>query len=223
MTSAAPSARAVPFPDRGDRVLLDGLPGGPWSSLVEGLGDRMLILDPPRLDGRVVGLPLGRSFVLAYTLREIQCEVDAELVTGPGADGSGTYAARLIGDGRRLQRRNTLRVAVHLIVQASVGGGQEEVSCGGITENLSAGGALLRVDWAVEVGSPLTTTVDCGGDTGAIDIPGRVVRCDRLDTGERRHRVAVAFLDMPHVVEDRLGRFVFERQREMRRREHGLA
>lgn len=223
VTSAAPPARAVPFPDRGDRVLLDGLPGGPWSSLVEGLGDRMLTLDPPRLDGRIVELPLGRSFVVAYSLREIQCEVDAELVGGPGPDGGGTYAARLIGDGRRVQRRNTVRVPVHLSVQASVGGGQAEISCGAVTENLSAGGALLRVDWAVEVGSSLTTTVLCGGDTGAIDIRGRVVRCDRVDGGERPHRVAVAFLDMPHADEDRLVRLVFERQREMRRREFGLA
>lgn len=224
MTPAAPPAReAVPFPVRGTRVLLDGLPGGPWSSVVDALDDRMLTLDPPRLGGRVVALPLRHPFVVAYAVREIPCEVDAELVSGPTPSGRGAYTARIVGPGRRLQRRGAVRVSVHLIVQASIGGGQQAVSCGAITENLSAGGALLRVGRAVEVGSSLTLTVLCGGDTGAIEVEGRVVRCDRVDSEERPHRVAIAFLDMPRADEDRLVRFIFERQRAMRRRDIGLA
>ena len=145
------------------------------------------------------------------------------MVAGPAPDGSGGYAARIIGAGRRLQRRGAVRVPVHLIVQAQVPGGSEEVSTGAITENLSAGGALLRVKTAIEVGAPLLTTVLCGGDAGALHIEGRVVRCDRVDAHERPFRVAIAFLDMPRADEDRLVRFIFQRQREMRRRAEGVA
>ena len=161
--------------------------------------------------------------MVAYACREIPCEVDAEMVAGPAPDGSGVYAARIIGSGRRLQRRGAVRVAVHLIVQAQVPGGPDGISTGAITENLSAGGALLRVKGAIEVGAPLLTTVHCGGDAGALHIEGRVVRCDRVDVQERPFRVAIAFLDMPRADEDRLVRFIFQRQREMRRRAEGVA
>ncbi len=122
-----------------------------------------------------------------------------------------------------MQRRGAVRVSVHLMVHASIPDGREEVSTGAITENLSAGGALLRLGKAIEVGSPLVTTVLCGGDAGAIDVAGRVVRCDRVDAQERPFRVAIAFLEIPQADEDRLVRFIFERQREMRRRADGIA
>ncbi len=224
MTPATPAVPEVaPYPDRGARVLLDGLPGGPWTTIVEALAGQELTLDAPRLGGRLVPLPLRRRFTVAYTLREVPCEVDAELVVGPGPGGAGGYVAHLLGEGRRLQRRGAVRVPVHLIARASLGDDRDGASIGAVTENLSAGGALLRVARAVEAGRPLTTRVLCGGEAGAIDVAGRVVRCDRVGSGERPFRVAIAFLDMPRGVEDRLVRFVFERQRELRRRDHGAA
>jgi PilZ domain len=219
--SAAPER--APYPDRGDRVMLDGLPGGPWATIVDGLSGDELTLDAPRLGGRLVPLPLRRRFTVAYTQREVPCEVDAELVTAPGPGGAGGYVARLLGDGRRLQRRGAVRVPVHLIARASLGADADARTIGAVTENLSAGGALLRVPLALEAGRTITTRVLCGGDAGAIDIAGRVVRCDRVGSGERPFRAAVAFLDMPRGVEDRLVKFVFERQRELRRRDQGVA
>jgi hypothetical protein len=222
MSAVLHTADSAPLPERGTRVLLDGLPGGPWTSVVEGLAAGMLTLDPPRLGGRLVPLPLGRRFVVAYTCREIPCEVDAELVSGPAPDGTGSYAARVVGVSRRLQRRGAVRVPVHLIVHTHVPDGPDDVATGAITENLSAGGALLRVRTAIAVGAPLLTTVLCGGEAGALNIEGRVVRCDRVDAGERPFRIAIAFLDMARDDEDRLVRFVFQRQREMRRRAEGV-
>lgn len=222
MSTVASTADAAPLPERGTRVLLDGLPGGPWTSVVEGLSGGVLALDPPRLGGQLVPLPLGLRFVVAYTCREIPCEVDADLVSGPAPDGTGVYSARVVGGSRRLQRRGAVRVPVHLIVQTHVPDGSEDVATGAITENLSAGGALLRVRTAITAGSPLLTTVLCGGDAGALHIEGRVVRCDRVDSQERPFRIAIAFLDMAREDEDRLVRFVFQRQREMRRRAEGI-
>lgn len=220
--AASPAHEGAPHPDRGARVLLDGLPGGPWSTVVEGLDGAMLALAPPRLGGEIVALPLGLPFVVAYTSREVPCEVDAQLVERPAPDGRDTYTARLLGEGRRMQRRGTVRVSVHLLVQASIGSGRRSLSTGAITENLSAGGALLRLRDAIDVGAGLTTTVLCGGDAGAIEIAGRVVRCDRVDHEERPFRVAIAFDDLSRADEDRLVRFIFEHQRQMRRRAAGV-
>lgn len=223
MSDAAPRAiESAPFPERGDRVLLDGLPGGPWASVVDGRVDRTLALDPPRLGGRVVSLPLGRPFVVSYAQREVPCEVDAELVGAPDAGGAGNYAALLMGEGRRLQRRSAVRVPMSLLVRASIDDEQQEVTAGAVTENLSAGGALLRVALPIAAGARLQAGIECGGEIGSLDLPARVVRCDRVDAERYPYRVAIAFLDMARLDEDRLVRIVFEHQRRIRRREAGI-
>lgn len=221
MSTANQSGDTAPLPEKGTRVLLDGLPGGPWSSVVDGVGEGTLVLDPPRLGGRVVDLPLRRRFTVAYSSREVPCEVDAELVEAPTADHP-RYTARILGATRRTQRRGAVRVPVHLIVRAILSDEEEPEVIDAITEDLSAGGALLRMDRMVKAGATLTTTILCGGDVGAVEFQGRVVRCDRVGTEQRPFRVAFAFLDMPRADEDRLVRFLFERQRELRRRDAGL-
>ncbi len=223
MTSAVPAGDTAPLPGRGERVMLDGLPGGPWPTVVDGCSDAGLAVAPPRLGGRPVPLPLRRRFVLAYTHREIPCEVDAELVAGPAPGASDPYVARTHGSPRRLQRRRAVRVPIHLIALASVDDDAGEAMVGAVTENLSAGGALLRAARPLETGTPLTVRIMCGGDTGPLELEGRVVRCDRTPGEQRPWRIGLAFADPEPADEERLVRFVFERQRELRARETGMA
>jgi c-di-GMP-binding flagellar brake protein YcgR len=220
----------MPLPAKGQRVFLDGLPGGPWQSAVDGGTDSLLALEPPRLGGRNVPLPLGRAFTIAYTVREMPHEVDAELLAAPPATGKGSYMARLSGSPRRIQRRGAVRVPIHLMVRATVEGtergdevGEEPESVGAITENLSAGGALLRLATPVAVGTELYLGISCGGEVGTLDVRGRVVRADEQQGAEERAwRLGIAFHDLTKPTEDRLVRFLFERQRELRRREKEL-
>ncbi len=221
MTSAAPVGDTAPLPVRGDRVLLDGLPGGPWPTVVDGVADDGLRIAPPRLGGRPVPLPLRRPFMVAYSHRQVPCEVDAELVAGPGPGGAEPYHARVTGMPRRIQRRGAVRVPVHLIARASIDGDGEPI--GAVTENLSAGGALLRSPRPVDQGTEMGVTIDAGGDAGSFEVLGRVVRCDRTEVEHRPWRIAIAFADLSHADEDRLVRFVFERQRALRARDSGMA
>lgn len=223
MTAAPHIAHdSAPLPGRGVRVLLDGLPGGPWSSVVVALRGDEIVLASPRLGGHGVPLPLRRAFRVAYSHREVPCEVDAELVSGSEPGDDATYRARLIGDPRRMQRRRAVRVPVHLIARADLGDDRDGMPFGAITENLSAAGALLRAARAIEAGAPLRVAVECGGEAGTLEIGGRVVRCDRVDVAERPWRIAVAFADLSGADEDRLVRYIFERQRELRRRDMDL-
>lgn len=222
MTPAAPTRATAPLPGRGERVVLDGLPGGPWTTVVEREGDDVLELAPPRLGGRPVPLPLHRAFTLAWTVREVPCEADARLVSGPGPGEEGRYEARTIGPARRMQRRGAVRVPVNLIVHYRLGDGTDAAVIGAITENLSAGGALLRLAEPIEAGSRLDVTVHCGGQAGDLTVAAVAVRCDRLESGDRPWRIALAFDELAPAEEDRLVRFVFERQRDLRRRDAGL-
>ncbi len=94
---------------------------------------------------------------------------------------------------------------------------------GAITENLSGGGVLLRAAAPFPAGTVLAIRIECGGTVGTLALDGRVVRCDPLDAGDHPWRVALAFVDPPVATQDLLVRFLFERQRELRRRESGLA
>lgn len=222
MTPAAPTASPAPLPGRGERVVLDGLPGGPWTTVVEREGEEVLELAPPRLGGRPVPLPLHRAFTLAWTVREVPCEAEARLVSGPGPGEEGRYEARTIGPPRRMQRRGAVRIPVNLIVHYRLGDDIDAEVIGAVTENLSAGGTLLRLAAPIEAGTRLEMTIHCGGQAGDLTIGASAVRCDRLEAGERPWRIALAFDDLPGGDEDRLVRFLFERQRELRRRDAGL-
>ena len=223
MTPAAPTLAAAPLPGRGERVVLDGLPGGPWTTVVEREGAEVLELAPPRLGGRPVPLPLHRAFTHAWTVREVPCEADAQLVSGPRPGEDGRYEARTLGPARRMQRRGAVRVPVNLIVHYRLGDDVGDDVIGAITENLSAGGTLLRLSSPIEAGTRLQVTVHCGGQAGDLTVAAVAVRCDRLEAGERPWRIALAFDELAPAQEDRLVRFVFERQRELRRHDAGLA
>lgn len=215
MTPGPAASVSAPLPERGDRVMLDGLPGGPWPTVVDAQRTDALSLAAPRLGGRVVRLPLHRPFTVAYAHREVPCEVDAVLVEGPGDDGPAVYLAHVTDEPQRLQRRTAVRVPVHLMAHASIG---DDAPIGAVTENLSAGGALLRSRRPIDQGEPVRLSVGCGGEAGTFDVEGRVVRCDRTPSDERPWRVAIAFLDMDAAATDRLVRFVFECQRAPRAR-----
>jgi hypothetical protein len=223
VTPATPTLATAPLPGRGERVVLDGLPGGPWTTVVEREGHDALELAPPRLGGRPVPLPLHRAFTLAWTVREVPCEADAQLVRGPDPGVEGPYEARTIGPTRRMQRRGAVRVPVNLIVHYRLGDGADGEVIGAVTENLSAGGTLLRLASPIEAGTRLQVTVHCGGEAGDLTVAAVAVRCDRLESGERPWRIALAFDELAPAQEDRLVRFVFERQRELRRHDAGLA
>ena len=225
MSPQVPAPREFgPPPERGLRVFVEGLPGGPLPTVVDRRRDDVVELAPPRRDGRPVALPVGRPVVLAYSQREVPCEVDGVLAAGPGPEGGG-YRVRLTGPPRRLQRRAAVRVPVALIARAEVEGEGDAPPVAAVTENLSAAGALLRMPSALEAGRALTMVVEAGAAAGSVEVTGRVVRCDRQPDagGARPWRIAVAFDPLPPADEDRLVRLVFDRMREVRRRELGDA
>ena len=228
MTPAAkPAIDQALLPSRGMQAMLEDVPGGPWLTTIDGMADEgaSVLFAPPRLGGKVVRLPLRRVARVSYSLSDVPCEIDAEIVSGPD-DGEGSYTARVVGGPRRMQRRTAVRVPINLLAHASTvpeRPGDRPADIGAVTENLSGGGALLRSSEPLAAGSVLTVTVECGGSVGTVTLSGRVVRCDNVDAGDHPWRVAIAFVDPPVATQDKLVRFLFERQRELRRRESGLA
>jgi hypothetical protein len=196
--------------------------------VIEVSGDAAL-LERPRLGGAPAPLDPGRRVVVSYRLRDVPCEVTAEVQ----APADGPVRLRFTGDPIRLQRRQAVRVPVQLMVHAEPDvvplnrPGADLAALGGITENLSATGVMLRLDRSLASGTRASLAIECGGRTGSVHVTGRVVRCHEGGTSgrgrARPYRVAFAFLDLERAQEDRLVHYLFERQRELRHRdlEHG--
>ena len=217
-------------PEAGATLYIEGVIDGPWVSVAASCEGDVVTMSAPRRGGAPIGLRPGREFLLCYSVRAVPCEVDASWVDGPRDVGGESIATvRMRGAPRRLQRRNAVRVPVNLIVRArpvaegdeAEGDADAPASVAVVTENLSAGGALMRMDDPLPVDTLVTVTIDGFGE-GAVDLASRVVRCDHDPSALHPWRVAVAFTDLSGTEEENLVRYVFRIQREARARESGM-
>ena len=209
-----------PPPGPGTGVWLEDLPGGPWASIVIDVRHGLMCMAPPRLAGREVRLPATGTCTVAYRVREVPCRAPAELVPGP--PGAGGSWLRLTGPPVRLQRREAVRVPVQLLAVAQPAGSilDSAAVLSGIAEDLSASGVMVRTDRSLEPGHRAEVVVHAGGELGDLQAHASVVRCERQEGHRSRPwRIAFAFDGLERSDQDRVMRYLFERQREMRRRE----
>ncbi len=196
-----------PLPERGSRVDLNGSDGGSWAAVVERTRDGLIVLAAS--DPGVPLPPTARRLTMVYPARGIPWQVDVDLIATPPGAGSAGRLARPAGEPRR-SRRRAVRAPVTVAVVTRLGGRHEVVPA--FTENISTAGALLATAEAMEVGRLLV--LELGGDgAGGPALAGRVVRCDAQPGRELPWRVAVAFADLGGAEEDRLRRFLLDRER----------
>lgn len=214
-----------PLPLPGTEVWLEDLPMGPLGSIVSEIrGDRVR-LEPPRLGGNEVALAPGRDIAVTYSAGEVPCEARATTVTAEPEDAPGLWIR--VRSVERMQRRSAVRVPVQLIARLLPDGAPADVEAAevlesGVTEDLSASGVLVRLADPVEVGARARLVIHCGGDVGDVEVLAMVVRVDRDDRSARPYRAALTFPDIDREAESRLVKFLFDRQRVLRRRAIGM-
>ncbi len=166
----------------------------------------------------------GRGFLVQWR----------ELVSGLGAF-QGTQSEQnsfnwvmAFADDVRVLRDTAYNVAywnLHdrsLRCRGTVGLDEPEFTVDVVSEDVSSTGILVRSERPLPAADgPLVVTLPVGG--AGMTLAARVVRAMRADTGDRAWRTALAFMGTSRADEDALVRFVFERQRELRRREAGLS
>jgi hypothetical protein len=201
------SEKIGPLPERGSRVDLTGPADGPWAAVVERTRNGLIVLaaaDP--------GMPLpptaGR-LTMVYPARGIPWELDVDLIAMPPGAGAMGRSARPAGMPQR-SRRRAVRAPVRVGVVARLGGEHHDVVAAR-TENVSTAGALLATAEAMDVGRLLLMEMGEAGSEGPA-LAGRVVRCDPHPGRELPWRVAVAFVDLDGDEQDRLRRFLLDRE-----------
>lgn len=214
-----------PLPLPGAEIWLEDLPVGPVSTDVLEVRGGHIRIDTPRMSGNTVQVPADQALLVTYSAADMPCEARAHVEPVAPREAPGTWL--LVESVERMQRRAAVRVPVQLIARVGrrADGSPTELpedAEAGITEDLSAGGVLVRFRSPLQVDSTVRLQVHCGGIGGEIDVLARVVRVEHDERAARAFRTALVFPDLPRPDETRLVRFLFDRQRQLRRREMGL-
>jgi len=212
--------RYLPQPDA--PVGVEGLSGGPVTTHATRNDGNRLRLEPPRVGGVAVPARPGAKVRLQYRRLKVPCVATGVIVEG-GDDGLWVEIRTVERLQRRLWARVTLRVDVEVQVPAAEPGGDPEY-LSGVTEDIGAGGALLRTDEELERGWELRLWFVLPGEDAERELRARVVHTseDERGGGRRRHRAGVEFLGLDHEAREQLVRFTLARERELRRRETGM-
>lgn len=213
-TTAAEASGPLPHP--GQAIWIENTRVGPLQSRALDVRDGRVCIDPPRSGGELIALP--REARLSYQVSQVPCEARASHADPPAGSEPGLwYEVETV---TRMQRRRAVRVPVMLMARVLDDEGEEVIESG-VTEDLSANGVLLRMTDPMEVNQVVRVVLHLGGSAGDLDTRARVVRADHEPDAARPWRVAMTFPDLARAAEDRVVRFLFERQRELRRRDGG--
>ncbi|MFN8109688.1 MAG: PilZ domain-containing protein [Thermoleophilia bacterium] len=207
-----------PLPQPGADLWFEDLTGGPAASSVSEVREARLRVAPPTRDEQPVDVPDDRDLVVTYLAAQVPCEARVRAVPPGERDHAGLWLA--VAKVERMQRRSAVRVQAQLLARV-MGDGSDgalpETGEGGITEDMSAGGVLMRLGAALSVGTRVRLRVHVGGPAGDLDVVARVVRVEHDPLAARPYRTALSFPELTGEAETRLVRFLFERQRALRR------
>lgn len=203
----------APLPAEGDDVCIEGSGHGPLSSSVLRKHGDVLVLAPASRNGLRVPLEPGQRVRIDYVVDDVPCAVPGEAGDALRNGAAEADQVRLTGGSVRFQRRTDFRVPdllptrVHPVNAA----GYEQGTVEGITENISATGALVRAAMRMSAGQGARVEIDTP-DGGTLEASGICVR-----VGEARHggteRVFAFSLDLNEYEEQQFRALVVSLQR----------
>lgn len=206
----------------GDRLMVSppGDPLGPaYEAAVRAILPSMLRLAMPRRDG--VLLPVapgdelamftlahGRVFRFSASVRLVEEENDCFFIDTPRS-------------AERTERREFFRLVTRIPARSAwrlddAGEQVQELHC--VILDLSGGGALLQSREFVPGGSRLRLVFGLEGDPFDMDIGALVLSCVRPSTRARHYQLHCQFMDPSHQDIERLVRYVYRQQAELRRK-----
>jgi PilZ domain len=124
------------------------------------------------------------------------------------ADRGGTLTIELTGEVERIQRREFVRVDAHVTV--NVRGVDEPLGGETVTLDISGGGLRISDPWSLPLGLEVRVELQLP-DSEPVRALGRVVRAAAED------EKGISIDDLPRADEDRLIRFIRERERQAMR------
>ena len=198
-------------------IVPEGEYEGKYRTRIEDVGERLILVGSPFINGDIIPLRIGTKLKLifwdelsAYSfLTEIKQRV---------AEPIHMFVLSMPDSILRVQRRNFVRVtAIKPITFQTVTSEGLSDSVKGTTLDLSGGGLRFLTEELVEDKSILNVQLTL--PKGDMQIPVLVCRADKLeDSKPQRYCVSTEFHEMQERVRDQIIRYIFQLQREMRKK-----
>jgi c-di-GMP-binding flagellar brake protein YcgR len=213
--------RSVVFePGMAATLELNGLPDS-YPSRIEQVRSDILVVDTPMRQREYVTLGPGQRVLLQVTRRHNPYFYDTVVVGSEWSDGQQQTLLRRPPDNAGVQLRRHVRVTVSISdAQYWIEGedGKFGPTVHGSVLDISAGGLLGMTKEGLPEGGILLTKFALSRQAGSLMASARVLRnYERVsDLGVKTFRSHLQFVDLPERERDRLIKFVFQRERELR-------
>lgn len=205
-------------------IMLSKDPESPqFQSRIEEVNSKHMVCAMPMIKGRPLILQLGVKFygkaiidgtVYFFTSRLL----DKKIFPLP------VWIIDFPFDIQRIQQRSFVRVDTMLPVEMSpmAEENDEALDTGAplkvLTKDISGGGAQLVLHEPVEIGTRLSLVIEVPG-MEPIETIGEVVRVEKPKNDRELFWIGIKFLDIQEALRNKLIRFIFKRQLELRQKD----
>jgi c-di-GMP-binding flagellar brake protein YcgR len=192
-----------------------------YASRIEQVRGDVLVVDTPMRQREYIGLSQGQRVLLQVTRRHNPYFYDTVVLGTEWADGQQLTLLRRPPDSAGVQLRRHVRVTVSISdAQYWVEGedGKFGPTVPGSVLDISAGGLLAMTKEGLPEGATVLTKVTLSRQAGSLMASMKILRnYERVsDLGVKTFRSHCQFVDLPERERDRLIKFVFQRERELR-------
>lgn len=198
-----------------DIIVPDGEYKGKYRSKIEELGVRIITVGVPVIKGGFIPLRQGTNLDIAF-YDDLSFYSFASMIIDRIATPAPAIILEYPDNIRRIQRRQYVRVPVVIPLEYRIVG-KEALSKPqkGHVMDLSGGGILFKTKENIEERSIVVIKVNLGGNE--TELPASIIRSVKKDE-QNHYSVSAEFQEINESTRDKIIRYVFEVQREMRKK-----
>lgn len=203
--------------------VMDGLYTGIYVSRVEDIGEDYIKLAMPIVKGEIIPLSIGTKVEVVVSDQD-KAYGFTGLIRNRQISPVPMFTMKFPDKIRKIQRRNYVRIECSIPVQYAVIDNSEELDQDlvfqtGRTLDISGGGLRLFTNHSLEQEQKLFIKLKLLKDD-EIEIKGKVIRLLDIDeeTKKKRFIYGIEFIDINERDRDKIISFIFEKQRQLRRK-----
>lgn len=194
--------------------------GGKYFSRIMDLNQKEIKIMAPAVQGTVLPIPIRTPIQITFIGERALYSFDT-IITSRFNNPISGFTLKMPSKMQRIQRREFVRLEVkiqsryRIVNELNLLEENPEPFNEGYILDISGGGIRFCSDEELEVGSYLEMMLDIEPIQSEI-LLGRIVRCFRREEGG--HEIGVAFLELTASVQDQIISWIFDKERDLRRK-----
>lgn len=174
-----------------------------------------LVVTQPMRDGIPIELRPSDSIKVLFFREEGCFAFDCQLADRFKIENADLFSIRQISPIEKIQRRQFYRLKIVLPVEIKILDDKEDSPIlKGYSIDISGNGLRLNIDQKLDVNSMIKCNIKLSSNE-SVSVKGRVVRASLDNKFAYKYDIGISFVDIPSATQDRIVKFVFEKQREL--------